>query len=76
MSKSNNVPDYGRACVDCDYHEHKPKSIFHKCTLPVDLVTGRHVPIDCRAARQRTGHCGPGGRNFTPITSPMKVAAE
>ena len=69
-------PDYTRICADCLFHT--PNPIADMCNLPRNLVTGRQYEVTCAAARSKSGHCGPAGKNWRaidPMTTVPNVAA-
>ena len=58
-------------CVKCAYYKLYPpdpvllySSPKHRCTVAIDLVTGKNTETDCYAMRHIRGECGPDARFF------------
>lgn len=65
--------DFTRICAECAYYNKSPKSLYARCLVPVDLVSGRPAPVACVEARGRNGHCGPEGKRYESAVTAAKV---
>ena len=67
-------------CIDCaNYKLYPPDPVLiysspkHRCTIAIDLVTGKRIETDCYAMRHRWGACGPHAERFENAPTPPIV---
>lgn len=65
MVKIYKLVDFDKVCVECGFCVTGVSKEHHRCSRPVDIITGKPTPTRCINERSSYGNCAPKGKYFS-----------